>query len=304
MLWHLRLGHASLSYLKKLQRTIKSLENVKYDDSILEYEVCIMAKMKKLPFKETRKRAERPLQVIHTYTMGPIKPDSYPGLKRFIVVFVDDYSPFARAYSLRFKNGTGDVFEKYVVPARNFLGKDEKICYIRSDQGTGFTGGKFLGILKNEKIETELSTPYTPKYNEVAERFNRTIQEKVRAYMFDSGLPKSMWELAVDYDVHAYNRTPHKTIEFKIPLEKFAPNARCHFNRGKRFGCIGYVKVPKPNSKFDQRAIKAVLVGYKNTGYVLWHPSTQKFIESRHVRFNEKAVYKDIYRSDQFDQSI
>ena len=263
-----------------------------------------MAKMEKLPFKETRKRTERPLQVINTDTMGPIKPDSYPGFKRFIVVFVDDYSRFAKAYSVRSNNETGDVFKKYVVSARNLLSKDEKICYIRSDEGIAFTGGKFLEILRREKIETELSPPYTPEHNGVAERFNKTIQVKVRAYMFDSGLPKSMWELAVDAAVHAFNRTPHKTIEFKIPLEKVAPNARCHFNQIKRFGCIGYVKVPKPNLNFDQRAIKDVLVGYKNTGYVLWHPSTRKFIESRHIRFNEKAVYKDIYRSDQFDQSI
>ena len=63
MLWHVRLGHASLSYLKNLQKVLKSLEKVKFDDSILECEVCIMAKMEKLLFKETRKRAERPLQV-------------------------------------------------------------------------------------------------------------------------------------------------------------------------------------------------------------------------------------------------
>ena len=71
MLWHVRLGHASLSYLKKLQKVIKILEKVKFDDSILECEVCIMAKMEKLQFKETRKRAERPLQVIHTDKMRP-----------------------------------------------------------------------------------------------------------------------------------------------------------------------------------------------------------------------------------------
>ena len=69
MLWHVRLRHSSFSYSKKLQKVIKILEKVKFDDSMLECEACIMAKMEKLPFKETRKRAERPSQVIHTDTM-------------------------------------------------------------------------------------------------------------------------------------------------------------------------------------------------------------------------------------------
>ena len=197
--------------------------------------------MEKLPFKETRKRAERTLQVIHTDTMRPIEPTPYPGLKRLIVVFVDDYSRFAKTYSVKSKDEAGEALEKYLVSARNLLGKDEKICYIRSDQGTEFTGGKFLEILREEKIETQLSPPYTREHNRVAERFNKTIQEKVRAYMFDSGLPKRMWVLAVNAAAHVYNRTSHKTIEFRVPLKKFAPSASCHFNQIKRFGCIGFI---------------------------------------------------------------
>ena len=103
-----------------------------------------------------------------------------------------------------------------------------------------------------------MSPRYPPEHNGVAERFNKTIQEKVRAYMFDSGLRKSMWVLAVDAAVHAYNRTPHKTIELRVPLEKFAPSENCHFNQIKRFGCTVFVKIPKPDFKFGERAIMAV----------------------------------------------
>ena len=119
---------------------------------------------------------KRPLQIMHTDTMGPIEPTPYPGLKRLIVVFVDDFSRFAIVYSVKSKDEAGEALKKYLVSARNLLGKDGKICYIRSDQGTEFTGGKFLEILREEKIETELSPPYTPEYNGVAERFNKKIQ--------------------------------------------------------------------------------------------------------------------------------
>lgn len=58
MLWHMRLGHASLNYLKKLQSIDKRLEKIKFDKSILECEVCAIANMQKLSFKESRVRAE------------------------------------------------------------------------------------------------------------------------------------------------------------------------------------------------------------------------------------------------------
>lgn len=48
--------------------------------------------------------------------------------------------------------------------------------------------------------------------NEAAERFNKTLQEKVRAFMFDSGLPKSMWSLAAEAAVNSYNQRLHTSI--------------------------------------------------------------------------------------------
>lgn len=41
--------------------------------------------------------------------------------------------------------------------------------------------------------------------------------------MFDSDAPWSMWELAAEKAIHVYNRTLHKSTDFKTPLKKFAP---------------------------------------------------------------------------------
>lgn len=102
------------------------------------------------------------------------------------------------------------------------------MCYIRSDQGTNFTGGKLLEILNKEKIEPKFAPPYTAELNGTSVRFNRIIQRKIRALMFDSGLPKSMWELALDAAVYIYNRSQHKTLEFNAPLKLFNPKRKDH----------------------------------------------------------------------------
>lgn len=60
MLWHTRMGLASVSYLRKLKdswKGNKDLQSVVFDDSILDYEVYALSKITKLPFKNERTRA-------------------------------------------------------------------------------------------------------------------------------------------------------------------------------------------------------------------------------------------------------
>ena len=47
--------------------------------------------------------------------------------------------------------------------------------------------------------------------------------------MFDSGLLKSMWELAVEAAVRAYNRTPLKSIEYEVAIKKLARSVNFYF---------------------------------------------------------------------------
>lgn len=49
----------------------------------------------------------------------------------------------------------------------------------------------------------------------------------------------SMWEFAVEAAVYVYNRTPDKSIDFAEPLDRFAPNVKCHMEKIRRFGWIG-----------------------------------------------------------------
>ena len=55
--WHRRLSHASVGYLRRLQKVEENFKNVKFGDDIMECEACIMGKMTRLPFTESRERA-------------------------------------------------------------------------------------------------------------------------------------------------------------------------------------------------------------------------------------------------------
>ncbi|KAK7603020.1 hypothetical protein V9T40_003019 [Parthenolecanium corni] len=305
-LLHVKLGHASMQYLKELKKRDEKLKNIVLDESINECETCALTKAIKLPFNETRTRAIRPLQVIHADLMGPIKPQTFPGKYRYICVFVDDFSRLAMAYAMESKDKTGFYFEKFVTSARNMLGEKAKICYLQSDQGTEFTGGYIQEFLEREGIEQTLAPPYTPQHNGVAERFNRTLITKIRAMILDSGFPSNKWDLVLRAAVFLYNRTPHRSNEFNIPLEKFNPNTPCHTEQIKRFGCIAYMLLPKSvnTPKFSQRAVRVIFVGYLASGYLLYHPQSNTYFESKHVRFRETMLYKHAYPSSQNSENV
>lgn len=90
-----------------------------------------------------------------------------------------------------------------------------------------------------------------------------------------------------------------------IPLQKFASLHNFDVGQIKRFGCIAYCRVQrKLPTKFSFTGHRTILVGYTPTGYLLLKPEQGKIYESRHVRFNEKKVYGDLYKKDEIKDHV
>jgi hypothetical protein len=51
-------------------------------------------------------------------------------------------------------------------------------------------------------------TPYSPESDGVAERMNRTLMEKVRVILVDSGLPPGLWDWLIYTAVNLTNCSP------------------------------------------------------------------------------------------------
>ncbi|CAI7907731.1 unnamed protein product [Closterium sp. NIES-53] len=69
-----------------------------------------------------------------------------------------------------------------------------KVKVICTDNGGEFIGADFEAVLKKKGIQHQLTVPYNPQQNGIAERFNRTLQEGARTLLGRAGLADPFWE--------------------------------------------------------------------------------------------------------------
>ncbi|XP_024081556.1 uncharacterized protein LOC106664782 [Cimex lectularius] len=267
-------------------------------------EVCIKGKHVRLPFKRSKFRAQKPLELVHTDLCGPMETKSIGG-NRYFFILIDDYSRYTMIYFLKSKDEVTQVFKEYCALVENEM--NLQIKTLRSDNGMEYINRNMENFLREKGIKHQRTVRYTPQQNGLAERANRAIVDKARCLLQDAGLPKEYWAEAVSTAVYLNNRSPTKSLSNKTPYEAWysrKPNLRFL----KIFGCEAMVQVPKERRrKWDPRSEKMIFVGYcQNTkGYRLIDPVTKKVTISRDVIFLEEKMInnselqniKDIYHS-------
>ena len=85
-------------------------------------------------------------------------------------------------------------FKEFKALIKNHI--EKKIKTFRLDNGREFTSNELKELWKYSRIKGELSTPYNPQQNGLAERKNRTIMEDARAMLHDQDLPMHLWAKA------------------------------------------------------------------------------------------------------------
>ena len=78
-------------------------------------------------------------------------------------------------------------FKEFKAPVENL--SEINIKTLRSDNGREYTSNEFGNLYKDVKIKRELTTPYNPQQNGLAERKNRSIMEAVKTMIHDQDLP-------------------------------------------------------------------------------------------------------------------
>lgn len=288
-LWHSRLGHMSIRGLQCLSKSgLLKIDVIKEKESC---EHCILGKFHKLSFKKGKHNSEEPLAYVHSHLWG--SPNVTPSLSKcqYYISFVDDFSRKVWVYFLKTKDEAFAKFVEWLALVENQSGRNLKA--LRTDNGLEYCNKTFDNFCKEKGILRHKTCPYTPQQNGVAERLNRTILEKVRSLLRETGLGEEFWAEASSTVVYMINRTPSIPLELKLPEEVWSEKTP-EYDHMRRFGCLVYYHVDQ--GKLKPRAKKGVFMGYPQgvKSYKIWNKEEQKIIVSRNVVFHENVIYRDI----------
>lgn len=265
---------------------VKGMNYTKSDNSVIICEPCVAAKQTRNPFKlREERRSNRVLELIHSDVCGPVTPTGWNG-QRYFVSFIDDWSRFTVVYLIHSKNEVVDCFKFY--EAQMTAKFERKISRLASDNGGEYTCREMRSFCKDKGIKQEFTVPFSPEQNGLSERMNRTIVEKARSLLIDSGISRFFWGEAVQTVSFLINRSPAAALGVEKTPAEIWNGRKPDVSWLRVFGSIAYCHIPKEKrKKLDEKCWKGIFVGYGTNGYRVWNPVQRKIMIVRGVIFDE-----------------
>lgn len=292
LVWHRRFNHTNIQTLRRKLR----LEGVNVagssDSEVRDCRVCVQGKMRRGNMQSRQgHKAEKKFRVIHTDVSkyGSVGRDG----SRYFVFFLDDYSKFVRSYAIKQKSNVLECFKKFKNEVESLDGV--VISELRSDNGgeygAEYQSSEFSTFCNQHGITQTVGPPYTPELNGVAERWNRTIKEKIRCSLLDASLPNSFWPYALSYCTETDNHLPTRTnskFTSPISLTGFSERKPEDFHS---FGCEVWYHVRNTNSKLIPRARQGIFVAYlkNNLGVYVYDVNKRNLVKATSTRFFESS---------------
>jgi len=277
-LLHRRLGHMGKTAMTRLGKEglVRGLEG----GVVGEMGVCRGCELgkplaKPHPLKDVAYRATSKLELVHADLAGPMRVQSWGGA-RFLFVLVDDFSRRSWVILLKNKSDVESRLKEWKAMVENESG--EKLVKFRTDNGGEFCGNSLSEWLSMKGVKHELTPPRSPQSNGVAERMNRTLQDRARSMMHHSGLGGGSWGEVFLAANHLRNRGPVSGM--KMTPQELWSGKKPTVSYMRSYGCKVFCPIDRKDrgGKLGAVRYEGVLVGYaENSPSVrVWNPSKGK----------------------------
>jgi len=285
-LWHRRLGHLSLKSVKELVTPFGEL----LPDSDPDCQVCASGKLSRAAIHTpcTVSRQQESLGMVHTDVCGPLSTPSVSGA-RYFVTFTDDHSRKSWVKALKTKADTFSAFAEFKALSERESGL--KLKCLRADRGGEYTSNEFKAFCVEHGIKLEYAPPRTPEYNGVAERLNRTLEERVTCMMVKKAAPLELWAECLNSANYLRNLSPTETLGGKSPQEVWS-GQKPTLKYLRVWGSPADVLIPKDQrKKFGVKSWRGRFVGYEDKAYRIYDATTRSIKLTRDVRILENKEW-------------
>ena len=214
--WHQQFGHVSYHGIKRLfdHKLINGLHintNSPWPDCI----PCTEAKLSQLPFGEVAQCISKPGELTHMDLWGKYPVQSING-NSYYLVMVNDASRFTTVEFLKSKAHAADKIKNYIA---YLSARSRSPCALHMDRGTEFVNQPLKSWCDSRGIRLQLTVPYSPSQNGVAEHMNHTLIELVCAMLAAFKLPQFLWEPAVLHAAYLRNMSYTKVHPHATPYQ-------------------------------------------------------------------------------------
>ena len=281
-LWHRRLGHISKDTVRKMFDGVVDGMSLSDKPESIGCEPCVMSKQTKSPSTGTLVK-DHVGPAIHSDIIGPMRPKSLGG-GNYLLCFVVDTVRYGKVFVIKKRSEVREKLAEFLSWLE--VQTDVRVKRFHSDGAKEFVAlGKYLS---EKGIVQTMSTPYTPQSNGLAERYNRTILDKVRTMLHASGLSMQFWGEAAIHAAFLTNVTVSSTTQGTTPYE-LVFKRKPDLTKIRVFGCAAFVHVPKENRsmKLSTRSKVGALVRNEDGMYRIWDFEQKCIIMSKHVKFAE-----------------
>jgi transposase InsO family protein len=309
-LWHMRMGHLSFNRLAELTALADGIPLSKsaFYSKAKDLDSCVSCEAGK-GVRDSRQPASAPkatekLRRLHIDLCGPME-ESMGGAKYTLTV-VDEATRHSWARPIAAKSDAADSFIQLHLQLERVTGA--KLVSVRSDRGREFVNNQLGRHFSQHGVLPELTAPYSPESNGMAERCNRSLMEKVRCMMVWAQCPDSLWAEALAYANILRNFSPATGVP-KTPFEMMWGKPPLLSKLGV-FGCYAVVHVPeKLRTKLNPRGKPGIFVGYNPQTHcyrVLCDSSSgiPEIVISRDVQlFETKPGWPELYGIEELEDN-
>jgi IS30 family transposase len=156
------------------------------------------------------------LELVHGDLYGKILPLTPMGNQYFLLM-VDDKSRFMFIALLPSKDQALEAIKDFHLRAE--VETKSRLGGLRTDHGREFNSASFLEYYRDQGMQKQLMTAYSPQQNGVVEHHNAPVVGAARSMLKAKGLLNWFWGEAVLPTVYVLNKTLTKSIDGATPFE-------------------------------------------------------------------------------------